>query len=482
MKVSEYTKYDATGLAELVRKKEVSPLELLDTAMDAMQQVNPDINAVIDYTYDYAKKQIDDGIDLDAPFCGVPFLVKDSGYQLKGVRSTIGSRLAGDGVYTSENTTLQTRFQRAGVVVVATTATPEFCWGSSTETLRHGPTRNPWNLEYSPCGSSGGTASMIAAGGTPFGHGSDGGGSIRMPASSCGLVGLKPTRFRVPNGPFGGDQGLAVNFLLSRSVRDTAIMLDAVQGPDPGAYGAALMPDEPYAQIIKKSPKKLKIAYMLHLPYRMYESTYDNPDVQRATLEFVDFLRSLGHECVEAYPQLDEDYHIARILSQAAGTNLSIEKMSRQSGLQISEETLEPLVYKAYIEQQDITGAQMELAMSELAGVSRSIGRWMMDYDVLVCPTMGILPPKIGTVNPFETDRTVQQWIEERRRSSGNCGMSNVTGMPSITVPFALSADGVPIGMEIDARIGDDAIVLQLAAEIERVRPWSVRRPSVFAK
>lgn len=479
MKVSEYTQYDATGLAHLVRTKQVSPRELLDTAVDAIGQVEPQLNAVVEMTYDYAKKQIEDGIDLDAPFCGVPFVVKDSGGHLAGVPSTIGSRLTGRGITPKQDSTLMARFKRAGVLMVATTATPEMCWNSSTESLRHGATHNPWDLERSPGGSSGGTAALIASGCVPFGHGSDGGGSIRMPASINGLVGLKPTRFRIPNGPNGGDPGLAVNFILSRSVRDTAVMLDQVQGPDPGYYGTAVMPPKPYGQLIQAPPeRKLRIAYMLRLPYGV---PYESQECVQATLELAEMLRGLGHDCVEAYPPLKEEYHLHRIMAQAADTNNWIEDVAAQSGLPISEETLEPLVYQAYLQQRKVSAEQMFNAQCYLNRTSREIGRWMEDYDAIVCPTLGMLPLKLGSTVPWRENMSVQDWVLDRRRWSANAGMCNVTGMPSITVPFKLSREGLPIGMEIDGRMGDDALVLQLAAELERVNPWKDRHPAVYA-
>lgn len=479
MKVSEYAALDATGVAQLVRKKEVSPEEVLEAAITAIEQVDPAVHAVVDRTYEFARDQIRAGIDPGAPFCGVPFVIKDEGGIMKGIRGTLGTRLSGDGITTDHDTVLAARFKKAGVVVAATAACPEFCWNNTTETIRNGITRNPWDLGVSSGGSSGGTAALVAAGAVPMGHGSDGGGSIRMPAAACGLVGLKPTRFRIPTGPDGGDPGQAADFILSRSVRDTAMMLDAVEGPDAGCYGAAVRPLEPYSQTVQRDPKKLRIAYMLRAPYG---DPYENEECCQAVKDAVTLLESLGHSCIEDYPPLDIHYHEPRILIQAAGTNAWIERVSRASGLPVSEDTLEPLVYKAYLEAKSITASEYLAAKRELTQVMREVGRFMEGYDLLVSSTMGILPLEVGKYNPFSRpDIPVQDWVLERRRWSGNTAMCNVTGQPSITVPLTQSKGGMPIGIEIDGRVGDDSLVLQLAAQLERARPWKDRKPGVYA-
>lgn len=479
MKISEYSAMDAVGLAELIRSRQVSPEEMLDTAMEAIRQVNPAINAVVDETYEYAKEQIKAGIDYNAPFCGVPFAVKDQGDLLAGIRGTVGSRISGKGIYMERDSELGLRFKKAGVIVVATTACPEFCWNNATETLLNGVTRNPWNTDLTPGGSSGGTAALVAAGGVPFAHGSDGGGSIRMPASACGLVGLKPTRFRIPTGPFGGDPGLAVDFMMSRSVRDTAVMLDQVEGPDPGSYGAALRPLVPYEQAIKRDPEKLKIAYMLHTPYG---TPYENEECLYAVQSAVKLLENLGHQCVEAYPDIDISYHVPRILVQSVGTNAWIDSVSRESGLPVTEEYLEPLVYKAYLEAEGITAKEYHAAQAQLTRVMRSVGEFMREFDVIVSPTMGILPLRAGIYNPFSRpDMSVQDWVLERRRWSGNTAMCNVTGQPSLTIPLEMSKNGLPIGIELDGRLGDDGLILSLAAQLERAKPWKNRKPPVYA-
>ena len=479
MKVSEYSALDGTALAQLVRKKEVSPLEVLDAAVEAIRQVNPPLNAVVDETYEYAKAQIETGIDETAPFCGVPFVIKDQGELLAGVRGTVGSRLSGKGVSPAADSELGIRFKKTGVIVVANASCPEFCWNNTTETIRNGITRNPWDTELTSGGSSGGTASLVAAGAVPIGHGSDGGGSIRMPAAACGLVGLKPTRFRIPTGPEGGDPGQAVEFMMSRSVRDTAIMLDAVEGPDAGSYGAARKPVIPYGEMIKRDPRSLRIAYMLHAPYG---EAYEDTECLEAVKRTVKLLEDLGHRCEEAYPPLDIQYHEARILIQAVGTNAWIEGVAAQSGLPINESYLEPLVYKAYVQEKNTTAHEYTAALAQLNAAMRAVGTFMETYDLLISPTMGILPQRAGIYNPFSRpDMTVEEWVLERRRWSGNTAMCNVTGQPSITIPLETSRNGLPIGIEIDGRVGDDGLVLCLAAQLERAKPWKDRHPPIYA-
>ena len=479
MKVSEYAALDATGLAGLIRRKEISPQEVLDAAIEAIEQVNPALNAIVARTYDAARAQLAKGVDMNAPFCGVPFVIKDEGGLMKDIPCTLGTRLSGRGIVTDHDTILGARFKKAGVVVVATAACPEFCWNNATETIRNGVTRNPWNPKLTSGGSSGGTAAIVAAGAVPMGHGSDGGGSIRMPAAACGLVGLKPTRFRIPTGPDGGDPGQAADFIMSRFVRDTAAMLDAVEGPDPGCYGTAERPTIPYSQVIQKDPPRLRIAYMLRTPYG---DVYENHECVEAVKSAVGLLESLGHICVEDYPPLDVHYHEARILVQSVGTNAWIERVAKGSGLPISEDTLEPLVYKAYLEARNVTASAYVAAKSELTKVMRDLGQFMEHYDILISPTMGIMPLEAGFYNPFSRpEMPVHDWVLERRRWSGNTAMCNVTGQPSITVPLEWSKEGLPIGIEIDGRVGEDALVLQLSAQLERAKPWAGCHPEIYA-
>lgn len=479
MKLSEYTALDATGLAALVRSGVVSPRELVETALLAIRQTDEKIHAVVDYTYDYAMKQLKNGVDRDAPFCGVPFALKDSGGIAEGIRTTLGTRLSGSGVYAKHDSTLFKRIKQAGIIVVATTATSEFCMDSSTETLLHGPTRNPWNLNESAGGSSGGSAALVAAGAVPMAHGSDGGGSIRIPAAMCGVVGFKPSRFRVPTGPSGWDPGGTVQFILSRSVRDSAAMLDVIEGPDPGYYGVAAPHDLTYAEVIKRNPRKLRIAYMTRTPYG---KPFATPECIEAVLSVVDILRALGHTCVEAYPEITEQYHDARVTYMNDGIALEIQQMAEETGLPIDETTLEPLVYKTYLDALSRKGLEVFRARGELARVGREMGRFFQNYDLLLSPTCGRIGRPLGTLNGVANrEISASEWARRRREYACITPLANVAGLPSISLPLYMSDSGLPIGIEIDGAIDQDELVLQLSAQLERVVPWSGRKPPIYA-
>lgn len=478
MKLSEYAALDATGLAELVRKGEVSPQELVETSLEAIRQVDGKLNAVVDYTYDYAMEQLKEKPDRDAPFCGVPFAIKDCGGVAAGIPATLGTRLAGGGVFAKRDSTLFQRMKKAGVIVVATTATSEFCMDSSTETLRHGPTHNPWDLMESPGGSSGGAAALVAAGALPMAHGSDGGGSIRIPASMCGTVGFKPSRFRIPTGPAGWDPGGTVQFVLSRTVRDSAAMLDAVEGADPGYYGAAAPHREPFAETAKREPQKLKIAYMLRTPYG---APFASEECVQAVLKTVEVLRSLGHTCEEAYPEISERYHDARVAYMSDGIALEIQDMAEETGLPVDETTLEPLVYKTYLEALKRKGQEVFQARGELARAGRAMGRFFQRYDLLLAPTCGRVSRPLGTLNgAVNPELSAVEWARRRRDYACNAPLANVAGLPAISLPLEMSPAGLPIGLEVTGGIDQDALVLQLAAQLERAAPWSGRRPPVY--
>ncbi|MCC8027517.1 MAG: amidase [Clostridium sp.] len=478
MKLSEYSKLDATALAALIRQKEISPKEALDTALEALRQVNGRLNAVVDYTYDYGLKQIDKGIDYEAPFCGVPFVLKDCGGEAAGIRATMGTRLTGKGVYAGEDSTLFKRMKKAGVIVAATAATSELCIDSSTETIRNGPTRNPWNTEFSPGGSSGGSAALVAAGAVPMAHGSDGGGSIRIPASMCGIVGFKPSRFRVPTGPFGWDPGGSVSFVLTRSVRDSAAMLDAVEGPDSGYYGTSASHDLAYREAVEREPGKLKIAYMLRTPYG---KEFADPECAGAVLETVELLRSLGHVCVEDYPEIRESYQEARIASMCDEIAVSIEELAAQTGLPVDETTLEPLVYKTYLESAKRPGMDVFRARAELGLAARRVGTFFERYDIIVSPAVGKVRRRLGTLNgAVHPELSASGWAVLRREYACITPLANIAGLPSISLPLYMTEDNMPLGIELDGAIDNDQTVLSLAAQLERARPWIGKIPPVY--
>lgn len=477
LNLHEYSRWDATALADLIRRKKISPEEALNAAMQALHQVDEQLNAVVDYTFDYARMQLKAGIDYSAPFCGVPFVIKDCGGIAAGIRATMGTRLSGKGVFAVQDSEFFSRLKNSGIIVAATSATSEFCIDSSTETIRHGATHNPWNIEYSAGGSSGGSAALVAAGAVPMAHGSDGGGSIRIPASMCGVVGFKPSRFRIPTGPFGYDPGGSVDFILSRSVRDAAGMLDAVEGPDSGYYGTAAGHELSYSQAIRKNPGKLRIAYMLRTPYGR---EFCDEECVRAVKEAVDILSGLGHKCEEAYPEIRESYHEARIASMCDEIAVGIEELSAQTGLPIDETTLEPLVYKTYLESRKRKGMDVFKARGELGAAARAMGRFFEIYDVVISPVVGKAKRRLGTLNGVvNSDMSAAEWGLRRREYACITPLANIAGLPSISLPYSMTKDGMPLGIELDGAIDKDQMILSLAAQMERAKPWTGRQPVV---
>jgi amidase len=318
MKLSEYANFDGLGLAELVRRGEVSPRELKDAALAAIEQLNPKLNSVINILTDQAEKEIETGLP-DGPFKGVPFLIKEVVLHAAGIPVNMGSRLA-KGLTLPHDTELMSRFRKAGLVTVGTTPTPEFGYNANTEAILHGSTHNPWDTDRSPGGSSGGSAASVAAGIVPLAHANDGGGSVRIPASCCGLVGLKPTRGRVPTGPDYGEllNGIAVEFAVTRSVRDAAALLDAVAGPDSGCYAWAEPPKAPYSKAAASPPGKLRIAWM----DKALTGVPVDPECVDALHDTVKLCEELGHEMVETAPEIDAEAHSLATL-RVWGANLA---------------------------------------------------------------------------------------------------------------------------------------------------------------
>lgn len=480
MNLKEYASFDATGLAQLVRKKEISPMELLDISLAAIDQVNGKLNAVVDDTRDYALQQIRAGIDLSAPFCGVPLAIKDCGGFSSQIRATVGTRLSGDGVYAAKDATLLQRFKRAGALIVATSTTSEFCIDSSTETLRHGATHNPWHLDYSVGGSSGGAAALVASGALPFAHGSDGGGSIRIPASMCGIIGFKPSRFRVPVGPVSWDPGVVAHFALTRSVRDAAALLDAVEGPDPGYYGTFAPDAQRHLQAIQQPPRKLRIAYMLHTPYG---TPFYDEECITAVLRTVEVLRALGHECEEAYPEISPAYQEARIHSMCDSIAITLENMAKETGLPIDETTVEPLVYKTYLQSRRRTGLDVFRSQAEMAKAARSVGQFFCNYDILLSPTMGRIERRLGTLNGVvNAEISAEEWARRRQDYACITPLANIAGLPSVSLPLYRNQHGMPLGIELDSAVDNDQLVLQLAAQLEKTELWITEKPAIYVK
>ncbi len=476
--LKDYTAHDGLGLAELVARKEVTPDELGAAAFEAVAKVNPRINAVLHTIPKEAAAEIRAGLPR-GPFTGVPFLIKEIVLHAKGVRCEMGSKLA-QGYVPDADTELMARFRRAGFVLAGTTQTPEFGYNPTTETRAFGPVHNPWDLGRSPGGSSGGSGAAVAAGIVPIAHANDGGGSIRIPASCNGLVGLKPSRDRIPSGPDYGDLlcGLACEFALTRSVRDAAALLDAVAGPDPGAPGHPVPPARPYREQIGTPPSRLRIAWTT----TPASGAKIDPECEKAVHETVRLLESLGHTLIEDRPRYDWDAFLenVNVIWGAFGV-ASIDFASAMTGRKPGPDNLEAVTLASYEDGKRYSAIDLLNAMTHCNLVSRQVGPFFEKVDVLVTPTIARQPAPLGELNQNREGMTAMEWTRQVFSYVPFTPLFNVTGQPAISLPLHWSADGLPVGVQIAGRFGDEATLLRLAAQLEQARPWAAKRPPIHA-
>ena len=471
---SELTTLDATAQAELVRKKEVKPIELIDAAIDRIERVNPQINAVVTPMYEQARAAATNPLP-EGPFTGVPFLLKDLLAAYAGVRMTSGSRFLKDFV-PPRDSELVARYKRAGLVVVGKTNTPEYGILPTTEPALFGATRNPWDTTRTTGGSSGGSAAAVAAGLVPFAHANDGGGSIRIPASCCGVFGLKPTRARNPLGPDYGDMfsGLVAEHAVTRSVRDSAALLDATSGPDVGDPYWAPPPARPFIEEVGIDPGKLRIAYTTTAP----SGVNIHPDCVKAVDEAARLCSSLGHEVVEAYPKLNGELMAPMFMTiWSAGCTWTIDDGATAIGRQPSADQFEPGTWALYQMGLKQTGAGYMAALTWIQAASREVARFMLDYDVWLTPTLGEPPVRLGSFDsPAEHPMAGMARSVQFVPFTPLC---NMTGQPAMSVPLYWNEEGLPVGTHFVGRFGDEATLLRLAAQLEAARPWAARRPPV---
>jgi amidase len=476
--LKDYTAHDGLGLAELVARKEVTPDELGAAAFEAVAKVNPRINAVLHTIPKEAAAEIRAGLPR-GPFTGVPFLIKEIVLHAKGVRCEMGSKLA-QGYVPDADTELMARFRRAGFVLAGTTQTPEFGYNPTTETRAFGPVHNPWDLGRSPGGSSGGSGAAVAAGIVPIAHANDGGGSIRIPASCNGLVGLKPSRDRIPSGPDYGDLlcGLACEFALTRSVRDAAALLDVVAGPDPGAPGHPVPPARPYREQIGTPPSRLRIAWTT----TPASGAKIDPECEKAVHETVRLLESLGHTLIEDRPRYDWDAFLenVNVIWGAFGV-ASIDFASAMTGRKPGPDNLEAVTLASYEDGKRYSAIDLLNAMTHCNLVSRQVGPFFEKVDVLVTPTIARQPAPLGELNQNREGMTAMEWTRQVFSYVPFTPLFNVTGQPAISLPLHWSADGLPVGVQIAGRFGDEATLLRLAAQLEQARPWAAKRPPIHA-
>jgi len=472
MRFDEYRRCDATELARLVSTGEVSPAELLELAIQRTEQINPSINAVVIEHYEAARKLVGSTIP-DGPFRGVPFLLKDLGVSMADTATTQGSRFFREAKAVADDPFVR-KARQAGLVIFGKTNSPEFGNSPSTEGTLFGDTRNPWNLERSAGGSSGGAAAAVAAGILPVAHASDGGGSIRLPASSCGLFGLKPSRDLVPigNGP-GEPRGmLSAQHVISRSVRDSAALLDVLAWDNPG-HGFDSAGQGAYLAQLQQAPGRLRIAVMR-------KPLLDMP-VEQVCLDALDdavrLCAALGHELVEAAPGVD-----MQAAMQASGT-LSVTSLAErvalreaQLGRKVTAADLEPVNLEMLAWGRQISAVDYLRAQERLRQTGRDIARFMEGFDLILSPTMTWAPPPLGVV---DMDLPLQDFGPVATRSSVFTSLYNITGQPAMSVPLYWSAEGLPIGVMFAGRFGAERTLLRLAGQLEQARPWFDRLPPI---
>ena len=469
-----FDREDGLGLAELVRRREVSAKELLDAAITRVERLNPALNAVVTRMYDAARSAIGAGLP-SGPFTGVPYLLKDLGVLYAGAVTSGGSRAFADAV-ADHDSEITARYKRAGLVIFGKTNTPEMGISPSTEPRLFGPTRNPWNPAYSAGGSSGGAGAAVAAGMLPMAHATDGGGSIRIPASCCGLFGLKPTRARNPSGPDAGEgwSGASVGHAVTRTVRDSAALLDATSGPDVGDPYWAPPPTGPFLAEVGRDPGQLRIA-LATTPWNGKRVDAECADAAQAAARLCE---RLGHHVTEARPQIDvEALNEAQLIIVSANVRNTLDLRGRARGRPITPDDVERLTWRRAQEALTLTAADYARAILMVHRTGRAVARFFSGYDILITPTMACTPYPLGVLDMDAEN--LDGFIEARLRCTAFTSLFNSTGNPAMSVPLAWSREGLPIGVQFVSAFGDEARLFRLGAQLETAQPWADRRPRV---
>ena len=473
--IEEYRSRDALGLAELVRDGEASPEELLEVALAERDRVNPVVNAVCADMEPEAREQLRQGLPEQAPFRGVPFLLKDLRAQYAGVPTTAGSRFFADAV-APHDSELVRRQKRAGLVIFGKTSSPEFGCNVSTEPVLFGPTRNPWDTSRIAGGSSGGASAAVASGIVPAAHASDGGGSIRIPASCCGLFGLKPTRGRNPAGPDFGEawSGLSMEHAITRSVRDSAALLDATAGPDVGDPYWAPPQSRPYLDEVTTDPGRIRIAFSAVAP----SGAPVDPDCIAALESAVRLCEELGHQVEEAVPDYDGTaLGDAVRLIIGANVKAAIDERAAAIGREPGPEDLERVIVHRAALGDRATATQYASALRTMHHVGRRVGGFFEQYDVLLSPTLAKPPQLLGVFDTNTDD--VQAFLGALWGFIPFTALANATGQPAMSVPLHWNDEGLPIGVHALGRFGDEATLFRLAGQLERARPWAHLRAPI---
>ena len=472
----EYDRLDAVAMAGLVRQREISPEELLRAAVERTESRNPELNCVIATMYDQAKEQCSAGVG-NSIVAGVPFLIKDAGLQYAGVRNRVGSRVFDRLPPAESHSTLTQKYLSAGLVIFGRTSMPELGNSGTTEPVAHGPCRNPWDVSRSPGGSSGGSAAAVAARLSPMASGGDGGGSIRNPASACGLVGLKPTRIRVTLGPqiFEGNSGLTVVHGLTISVRDCAALLDISTGPEPGDAYVAPAPIGPYLDEVGKSPGKLCIGF-----HRMAHHEVEiHPECVKAVEDAASFCESLGHNVEEFNPGFNGQlFQEINLVLWSTNNLLALQSVVDNDEDLIDHPSLEWITGRIADLARSFSAVDYMAARDKMHQLSRSIAQPFKKYDLVLSPVVREPPWKLGVYetgfdNPYSYFSRVYDY-------SPFCWPYNVSGQPAISVPFHWTPEGLPVGVMFAGQYGDEATLLRLASQLEGARPWAHKVPEMI--
>ncbi|MDQ0463681.1 Asp-tRNA(Asn)/Glu-tRNA(Gln) amidotransferase A subunit family amidase [Caulobacter ginsengisoli] len=468
MNQADYLAQDATGLADLIKRREVSAGEVLEAAIARMAEVNPKINAVTLDLSDQARA----ATPADGPLSGVPYLIKDLGAHVAGTSTSGGSRLFQDVVQPADSA-IVSAYRKAGLVIFGKTNTPEFGLEPVTEPEAFGPSRNPWNLDNTPGGSSGGASAAVAGGIVPAAHASDGGGSIRCPASCTGLFGLKPSRGRVSFAPANeGWGGFSIQHAVTRSVRDSAALLDAVCKPVAGDPYWMTPPERPYTQEVGRDPGKLRIGFFAG----SFSAADIDPECAAAVHAAAKLCESLGHEVVEAKP--DADFAGARaaagqVIAPSIAATLEIEGRRRGRPVELGE--VEGLTLALAKQGEGVPASAYIQAIQTAHAFGRAVARYFETYDVLLTSTMGRPPVPVGWLRGGPRE----QYVDRLFSFMSNTQAFNITGQPAMTVPLAWSQGGLPIGLQFVGRMGDEAGLFRLAGQLEQAAPWGDKRASL---
>jgi len=473
MRFEEYRKHDAISLAGLIAKRQVSAEEVLETAIARAEQVNPAINAIVHKQYEQARKTVAAGLP-EGPLKGVPYLLKDLASFKTGEPVSFGSSLFKDFV-ADHDTAYVTRCKDAGLVFIGRSSSPEFGLNPNTEPRLYGSCHNPWNLEYSPGGSSGGAAAAVSAGILPVAHATDGGGSIRIPAAQCGLFGLKPSRGRVSMAPDAGEGwgGLSAAHVVSRSVRDSALMLDCTAGLEPGDPYAAPTHERPFLEAVARPPRKLRIALML----KDHRGAKLHPECLEAVQRAAKLCVGLGHMVEEADPNLDM-VALRPMNARISATNIarSFNMRWKALGREPNADDVEAVTWAVYQRGLKVSGVEYVEAIAAVHAAGRKMAAFLRSYDVILSTTVAGPPPKLGY---FDQNGDVQTFTERVTEYLSVTPLHNATGTPAMSVPLHWTADGLPVGVHFAGRYGEEATLLALAAELETAQPWFDHVPAL---